>query len=85
MIIPKWIGVKPVSKVETYLKYGLVFVETEYHYCPRCKRVLNAGPDYQPKYCSECGQKVKFESIKWRKEIEIGFKERGEADEPLKN
>lgn len=25
-------------------------------YCPRCNHVLNAGPNFQPKYCSECGQ-----------------------------
>lgn len=81
MIMPKWIGVKPASKVETYLKYGFVIVETEHHYCPRCKRILNAGPNYQPKYCSECGQKVKFDGIEWKKEKELGYKERGESGE----
>ena len=85
MRIPRWIGAKPSSRVETYLKHGFVIIETEYHYCPRCKNILNAGPNYQPKYCSECGQKVNFESIEWKKEKEIGFKERGEANESVKN
>lgn len=80
MIMPKWIGVKPVSKVETYLKYGFM-METEHHYCSRCKCVLNAGPNYQPKYCPECGQKVKFDNIEWKKEKELGYKEGGESDE----
>lgn len=81
--MPKWIGVKPVSKVETYLKYGFVIVETEHHYCPRCKRILNAGPNYQPKYCSQCGQKVKFSDIKWKEDRELGYVERSETYEQV--
>ena len=37
-------------------------------YCPRCNHVLNAGPNFQPKYCSECGQKIDFSEVKWEEE-----------------
>ena len=48
---------KPIARKITYLKYGFVITEHENHYCPRCNHVLNAGPNYQPKYCNQCGQK----------------------------
>ena len=76
---------KPVSKLETYLKYGFVLTETECHYCPRCKNILNAGPNYQPKYCAECGQRLSFKDIEWKREKELGYKERGGVNEQVKN
>ena len=33
-----------------------------------CNHVLNAGPNFQPKYCSECGQKIDFSEVKWEEE-----------------
>lgn len=63
---------KPISKMKTYLKYGVVIVEHQYHYCPRCGNVLNAGPEYQPKYCDQCGQKVSFTGIEWKKDRDLG-------------
>lgn len=62
---------KPISKIETYLKYGFVVVEHEYHFCPRCGKTLNAGPEYQPKYCDQCGQRVSFAGIKWKKDRDL--------------
>lgn len=64
---------KPISKVKSYLKYGFVITEHEYHFCPRCGKLLNAGPDYQPKYCDQCGQRVTFDGIKWRAERTLGY------------
>lgn len=81
MILPKWIGVRPVPRVDNYLKFGFVITEHEYYDCPRCKKALNAGPNYQPKYCENCGQKVSFNGIKWREDKEIGYKGRSEACE----
>ena len=64
---------KPIAKKSTYLKYGFVITEHEYYHCPRCKNILNAGPNYQPKYCDQCGQKIKFSGIKWKEDKELGF------------
>lgn len=77
------IAKKPVPRIETYLKYGFVITEHEYHYCPRCSHVLNAEPNYQPRYCGQCGQKLNFSGIKWKDDRQLGFAERGEAHEPV--
>lgn len=69
----KWIERKPVVKIQTYLKFGFVVTEHECHLCPRCGSVLNAGPDYHPQYCSECGQKISFKGILWREDKEIRY------------
>lgn len=69
----KSIEMEPLKRIETYLKYGFVITEHEYYDCPRCGKVLNAGPQYQPKYCSECGQKVTFEGVKWKEDVTLGY------------
>ncbi len=67
----KSIARKPVAKTETYLKYGFVIVECEKYLCARCGSVLSAGPNYQPKYCDQCGQKVSFKGIEWKKDRDL--------------
>lgn len=62
---------KPVVKTNTYLKYGFVLMEREYYCCPKCGDVLNAGPNYQPKYCDQCGKRVDFTGIQWKEEKEL--------------
>lgn len=81
MILPKWVEAKPVPRVENYLKFGFVIMEHEYDDCPRCKNVLNAGPNYQPSYCSHCGQKIRFNGIGWKEDKQIGYVERSEVCE----
>lgn len=81
----KNIARKPISKMGTYLKYGFVIIEHEKHLCPRCKSVLNAGPNYQPKYCGQCGQRISFRGIKWREDRELGFAEGRDVCESFKN
>jgi len=81
MMLPKWVGAKPIPRIETYLKFGFVITEHERYDCPRCRKVLNAGPNYQPNYCSYCGQKIKFNGIKWREDRELGFAERRDVCE----
>lgn len=49
-------------------EHGFTYVEHKPCYCPRCNHVLNAGPNFQPKYCSECGQKIDFSEVKWEEE-----------------
>lgn len=71
---------KPVPRINTYLKYGFVITEHEVHLCPRCGDILNAGPNYQPKYCSQCGQRVTFDGIVWKPDKTLGYlpiKQRG--------
>ena len=62
---------KPIRKTGTYLKFGFVAVEHEYFICPKCGHILNAGPNYQPRYCSECGQRVTFRGVVWKDEKEV--------------
>ena len=68
---------KPNARKITYLKYGFVRTECENYHCPRCNQVLNAGPNYQPRYCDQCGQKVTFAGIEWKDEKELGFAKEG--------
>lgn len=67
----KSIARKPVKKMGTYLKYGYVVVEHEYHCCPRCGSKLNAGPNYQPKYCDQCGQHITFCGVVWKEDRDL--------------
>lgn len=76
MLIPKFVAKRPVIKTGTYSKFGFVLTLHEFCCCPRCRNVLNAGPDYQPNYCDKCGQKINFSNVKWKKEQTIGFTER---------
>ena len=65
LIIPKFIARKPKIKHGTYNKYGFVITLHQYCICPRCNHILNAGPDYQPDYCSKCGQHVNCSDVNW--------------------
>lgn len=77
----KFIARKPVVKTRVYKRYSLVCVEYKPCYCPRCQNILNAGPNYQPKYCSECGQKIDFSEVKWEEERILEHAERSLANE----
>lgn len=83
MMLPKWVGAKPVPRVENYLKFGFIITEHEYYACPRCKNVLNPGSNYQPKYCDQCGQKLSFSGIRWKEDVQLGYAKRGEAYESV--
>mgnify|MGYP002625846129 FL=1 len=85
MLIPKWIARKPLVRTRQYLKFGFVVTEHECHDCPRCGYTLNAGPNYQPRYCDRCGQKIDFSGTEWTEERQLDYAERGNAYEPVKN
>lgn len=70
----KSIARKPFKRIGRYLKFECVIAEHEFYCCPRCREKLNAGPMYQPKYCSECGQKLSFKGAEWKEDREIGYK-----------
>jgi len=72
---------KPLPKIQTYLKYGFVITDHDVYCCPNCKKVLNAGPNYQPRYCSQCGQRVTFAGVEWREDRKKGYvDERGKSE-----
>lgn len=75
---------KTIQKKSTYLKYGFVITEVVSLYCPRCSKIVSAGPNYQPKYCGECGQKLDFKGIVWIPDKELGFARR-DVSEQIKN
>lgn len=74
---PKFMAMKPISRSGTYRKYGYALTLYNYCSCPRCEKILNAGPNYQPRYCSECGQKLDFSDTVWQEEKYLGCSERG--------
>lgn len=75
--IPKETAMLPVERMGSYLKYGFAITEHQYLDCPRCGHVLGAGPDYQPKYCDQCGQRISFNGIIWKEDRHLGYAERG--------
>lgn len=81
----KWIARNPIERTMRYKKYGFVVTESQRFGCPRCGGRLNVGPNYQPKYCEQCGQKLNFTGIEWKPDREIGFAERRDEDESVKN
>ena len=53
-------AMKPIFRTKQYIKYGFVKMEHEYCCCPKCRNILNAGPNYQPEFCDRCGQALDF-------------------------
>lgn len=56
-------AMKPIERIANYLKYGFAITEHQYMDCPRCGHLMNAGPNYQPRYCDQCGQRVSFNGV----------------------
>lgn len=73
LIMPKFIARKPKIKHGTYNKYGFAITLHQHCICPRCNHILNAGPDYQPDYCSKCGQHVNCADVPWEEEVQLGY------------
>ena len=74
-IIPKFVARRPISNVETYTQMGKYIIKAVFYYCPRCQQRQNAGPNYQPRYCDRCGQRINFDGITWKEEKFIGYVE----------
>lgn len=64
---------RPIDTSERYLRYGFVITEAQQYICPRCHGPLNAGPNYQPRYCDNCGQRLNFEGAAFRPARQIGY------------
>ncbi len=78
-------AMEPVERIGRYPKYGFAITEHQYMDCPRCGHVLNAGPEYQPRYCDQCGQRVSFEGIIWKGDRHLGYAERRDDLEQVKD
>lgn len=85
MMLPKWIARKPRERTMRYRKFGFVITDQQCYDCPRCGEILNAGPNYQPRYCDKCGQKIDFSGTEWKKDRELEYAKRSDAYEPIKN
>lgn len=72
-MIPKAIARKPVVTHGTYKKFGFVLTLHQYCKCPRCGYVLSAGPNYQCRYCGQCGQRVDCSNVAWEEEVTLGY------------
>ena len=84
-MIPKFVARSPVIKNGTYKKFGFVVTLSQYCYCPRCNHILNAGLDYQPKYCDRCGQRVDCSNVSWKEDVTLGYERKEGTYEPIKN
>ncbi len=54
---------KPIITKREYMKWGFVPTRFQAFICPACNDVLNAGRDYQPRFCAKCGAKLDFTGI----------------------
>lgn len=66
-------AMKPILRTKQYIKYGFVKMEHEYCCCPKCRDILNAGPNYQPEFCDRCGQALDFSNTEWEEDKRLGF------------
>lgn len=66
-------AMKPIFRTKQYIKYGFVKMEHEYCCCPKCRNILNAGPNYQPEFCDRCGQALDFSNTEWEEDKRLGF------------
>lgn len=78
-------AMKPIERIANYLKYGFAITEHQYMDCPRCGHPMNAGPNYQPRYCDQCGQRVSFNGVIWKEDRHLGYAKRRDVHEPVED
>lgn len=59
----------PYRSFYTYEKFPGKYYCHETWNCPRCRHVLNAGPNFQPNYCDNCGQKLDFNHVEFEEDM----------------
>ena len=75
----KEVMAEPIMKEVDYIQFGFVKMRNLQAFCPRCNTGLNAGWNWQPKYCSECGQHIDFSSVEWwKEEKKLGYLKEGD-------
>lgn len=57
-------------KNTVYLKYGYAPTHHTSVYCDHCNAIVNAGPNYKPRYCAMCGTKIEdnLDTVEWKDE-----------------
>lgn len=80
----KGTAMRPIERIANYLKYGFAITEHQYMDCPRCGHTMNAGPNYQPRYCNQC-QRVSFNGVIWKEDRNLGYAERRDVHEPVED
>lgn len=68
----------PLTRFKKHAKYGFALTEAQVAYCPACKHELNAGPDYMPKRCEECGQLLDWNDYSWSEPKFIKYVKEGD-------
>ena len=55
---------------EVYLKYGNSPTICTRIYCNNCRHIINAGPNYKPKFCDMCGAPIvdNLDKVEWKEE-----------------
>ena len=71
--VTKKAAIAPIITHKEYLKYGFCKTRYQAFLCPSCNSILNAGPNYQPKCCDQCGQPVDFTDIVYENEEFLGY------------
>lgn len=78
-----------IKERKEFVQYGISRIERTFAACPRCKRTLNAGPNYMPSHCDKCGQKLSFKGFVWDDDKWLGYVSREEKevvfDEPIRD
>lgn len=70
---------KPIIEHREYLKFGFCRTRFQAFFCPVCKAQLSAGPNFQPRFCDVCGQKIDFSGVEYEKEQHLGYELEREA------
>ena len=71
----------PITRFKRYRKFGFVLTEVQMAYCPSCRKQLNAGPNYVPERCSNCGQLIDWGNYSWREEEFIKYMSKDDSSE----
>lgn len=72
---------EPLTRFKKYRKYGFALTQAQYAYCPSCEAMLNAGPNYMPKRCEECGQLIDWTDYQWTPDKFIKYMPEGDNSE----
>lgn len=56
---------KPMVEFYNYKKFGFKYYRHQNFICPNCGEVLNAGPEYQPKFAPCCGVELDWSGVEF--------------------
>lgn len=71
----------PKTRFKKYKKYGFSLTRVQVAYCPACDHHLNAGPNFMPKRCNECGQLLDWNGYSWTPDEFLKYVDRSDDSE----